>query len=140
MLKFIKSGFTLLEILLAVAALLILSSIVILALNPGKQLAQNYNAKSLMDINAIDKALKQYYIDHQNWPPSLLSADLNILLDICNTGAAYTDDCVNLDDLSPLYLAELPKNPRGFNYQIIKKTDNIFGFYAQGSDNYMRDV
>ena len=136
MFKNLKSGFTLLEILLSVAALVILASIVIVALNPGKQLAQNRNSKRAMDINAIYKALNQYYIDRQNWPPDLIAAEYDELLDICDTGGGYTNNCVNLDDLAPVYLAALPKNFNDLNYKIVKKDTNNFGFYAAGSEEY----
>lgn len=136
MLTKVKLGFTLLEILLSIAALVILAGIVVLALNPGKQLAQNRNSKRAMDINAIDKALKQYYIDYENWPSDLLLADYNKLLDICDTGGGQTDDCINLNDLAPVYLTALPQNFHDLNYQIVKKDSNNFGFYAAGSKEH----
>lgn len=57
-------GFTLIEILLVVAAIGILAGIVILAINPTKQLADTRDAQRRSDIRAILDAMYQYSIHH----------------------------------------------------------------------------
>ena len=55
-----NKGFTLLEILLVIAAIWILASIVLVAINPNRQIAQVRDATRRSDINTIYKALEQY--------------------------------------------------------------------------------
>ncbi len=67
-----QNAFTLLEVLLVVAALGILAGIVIVALNPGKQLADTHNAKRQSDVKTIVNAVYQYSIDNLgNFPGSI---------------------------------------------------------------------
>jgi prepilin-type N-terminal cleavage/methylation domain-containing protein len=118
-----KKGFTLLELLLVIAIIAIIAAIVIVAINPARQLAQARNAQRASDLNAIYKAVQQYYIDTGNWPPPDDEIP-EVLTDICWTGGGESTGCVSLDDnddgpiLVPTYLSALPQNPSGENYKI----------------------
>ncbi|MEY2986151.1 MAG: hypothetical protein RJB24_380 [Candidatus Parcubacteria bacterium] len=93
-----NKGFTLLEILLVIAAIGILAVIVLVSINPNRQLAQVRNAQRRSDINTIYKALEQYLIDNQSYPAGIEGT----AKDICING--NTTNCVNLGVLVPDYL------------------------------------
>jgi prepilin-type N-terminal cleavage/methylation domain-containing protein len=107
-------GFTLLEILLVIAAIGILASIVLIAINPNRQLAQARNLVRQADINTIQKALEQYLIDNGRYTNSVSSTPGYI----CNTGTEQTGGSTNcsgrvdLRELVPTYIAGIPKDPQ----------------------------
>lgn len=122
-----KAGFTLLEMLLVVAAIAILAGIVILAINPNKQLGDTRNAQRRADVNTILNAVYQYSIDNKGTLPSTITTTQT---EICKTGGT----CNGLIDLSMLtlnekYLTSIPVDPNGtcdangVCYEIIKSAN-----------------
>lgn len=106
-----QKGFTLIEILLVVAAIAILAGIVILAINPSKQLGDTKNAQRRADINTIINAVHQYSIDNDGVLPNTITTTST---EICKTGAT----CTGLIDLTVLttdekYLTSMPFDPTG---------------------------
>lgn len=104
-----SSGFTLLEILLVVGAIAIIAGIVILAINPSKQLADTRNAQRRANINEILNAVYQYAIDNNGTLPAAITTTSTA---ICKTGGT----CTSLIDLSVLttngtYLVSMPFDP-----------------------------
>jgi type IV pilus assembly protein PilA len=86
----------------------ILVSIVIVAINPTKQLQDARNAQRRSDVNTIVNAVMQYTIDHRGSMPAAISATPHY---ICRTSAS---DCTGMIDLSQLvgsYLATIPADP-----------------------------
>jgi prepilin-type N-terminal cleavage/methylation domain-containing protein len=110
-------GFTLLEILLVVAAIAILAGIVIVAINPGQQLAETRDVQRRSDVNAIANALVQYYIKNGDYPDNLESSDsegckpYDESYGIC----AEDESCSDGSDLSALssddYITAIPSDP-----------------------------
>jgi prepilin-type N-terminal cleavage/methylation domain-containing protein len=100
-----KKGFTLLEILLVIAAIGVLAAIVIVAINPQRQLEQVTEAETISGAEAIHSALEQYLIDNGSYPAGV-SGNYQ---DICAPGGG--SDCVDLEGaLVPTYLSDIPVN------------------------------
>jgi type II secretory pathway pseudopilin PulG len=110
----------LLEILLVIGIIAILAGIVIVAINPSKQLATVRNTERKSDLKQLYNAITQYYIDNSAFPSTISTTTLN---EVCNTGSvASTANVVNgascgtlanLSVLVPTYLTAIPTDPTG---------------------------
>jgi type IV pilus assembly protein PilA len=126
-----KKGFTLLEILLVVAAIGILAGIVILAINPSKQLGDTRNAQRRADVSTILNAVYQYALDNNGNLPSAITV---VDTFICKSGGDCTTpnpDYIDLDatlTLDEKYLTAIPTDPSSSDADTvrykIKKTGN----------------
>lgn len=139
-----RAGFTLLEILLVVAAIGILAGIVIIAINPTKQLGDTRNAQRKTDVNTILNAVYQYAVDSGSIPSTITDT----ATEICATGVAAADcTTAGLIDLSVLttaekYLVSMPQDPQcstvcatdGVDYQILKTANNRVTVSAPGAE------
>ena len=65
-----KQGFTFIELLIVIAILGVLSSGVVVAINPAKKIAQARDAQRLMTMASIREALNEYIIFNGDYPPS----------------------------------------------------------------------
>lgn len=106
-----QAGFTLLEVLLVVAIIAILAGIVIIAINPGKNLGDTRNSQRSADVNTILNGVYQYALDNNGTLPTGITLTST---EACATGAA---SCTALVDLTVLttagkYLVSLPKDPQ----------------------------
>jgi prepilin-type N-terminal cleavage/methylation domain-containing protein len=105
-----RAGFTLIELLIVIGILGVLSGVVIVSINPNKQLAEARNAKRESDLRVIVDAVYQYSVDHNgNFPPAVPLTPTAI----CRSGVNI--DCsglVNLNILTGSYIAQLPYDPQ----------------------------
>jgi type IV pilus assembly protein PilA len=108
-----RGGFTLIELLLVIGIIAILASIVIVAINPTKQMGDARNAQRRSDVNTILNAIYQYAIDNKGNMPGCLATGSGG--NICVKGSAcsgVTSGC-DLDTLTSSYVVDIPKDPSG---------------------------
>ena len=145
-----QAGFTLLEVLLVVAIIAILAGIVIIAINPGKNLGDARNAQRSADVNTIINGTYQYTLDNNGVLPPVGGRTGAVVIsttptEVCSTAAV---SCTGLVDLGVLttagkYVIAIPKDPQcptgcnanGVGYTIAKDANNRLIVAAPGAEN-----
>ena len=121
-----QAGFTLLEVLLVVAIIAILAGIVIIAINPGKNLGDTRNSQRSADVNTIINSLYQYAVDNNGSFPgtggtrtgaAAIPQAPTAAVEICNQTTATCTGLVDLNVLSLAgkYVVSIPKDPQAPN-------------------------
>ncbi|HSW65627.1 MAG TPA: type II secretion system protein [Bacillota bacterium] len=120
-----QEGFTLLEVLLVVAIIAILAGIVIIAINPGKNLGDTRNSQRSADVNTIINGVYQYALDNNGVLPAVGARTGAVVIPTAPTAAAEicnttTSTCTGLVDLAVLttngkYVVSIPKDPQAPN-------------------------
>ena len=140
-----EQGFTLIEILLVVAAISILAGIVILAINPSKQLGDTRNAQRRADVNTILNGVYQRTIDNNGTLPTIPTGACALVAanEVCKLTAVGT--CSTGVDLSILttsekYLTAMPIDPsvssaNGSGYYIAKSVNGRVTVCAPSAEN-----
>lgn len=140
--KINQQGFTLIEILLVVALIGILASIVIIAINPSKNLSDTRDAQRKSDVTTILNAVYQYSVDINGTIPATITTTPT---EICKTGVAPATCTTNsLVDLSVVtanekYITSVPVDPTtstaiSTKYSIFKTANNRVTVTAVGEN------
>ena len=108
------TGFTLIEILLVIGVLALLAAIVIIAINPARQLAQVRNTNRQSDITHILNGVYQYSIDHNGNLPAGIDYNLKM---IGTSPTGCTVSCVK----------KLAESPAGYSIAKLRISD-FFGY------------
>ncbi len=99
-------GFSLIEILVVVALIVILATITIVAINPAKNFRDTRNAQRSADIMQILNAVTQY-TSEQGHTLSALG-----VIENCEIGTTPVGDVANLEDvLVDEYIVAIPEDP-----------------------------
>lgn len=115
-----QRGFTLMEVLLVVAILLILASLATVAISRTLRGTQSKQAK--IDISTLSQAINVYFIDNGSYPPSLEALVM------------MPDGLANPQKWNGPYLEkELPADPWGNAYQYRVDGDRIV-IWSAGPD------
>lgn len=117
--KTLHKGFTLIELLVVVAIIGVLSTVLVVSVNPARQLAKARDAQRQTDLVAIMSAILQYSSEHSG---DLPDTDGNPLTSNFPTSATCigTDvGCFNLagagesgEEIVPVYIVSMPKDPK----------------------------
>lgn len=128
-----KRGFTLIELLLVIAIIAILAAIVIIAINPGKQLADSRNSQRRSDVNTILNGVYQYSVDNNGAIPAEIPESATCATTATNEVCVNDGACTDLVELGELileeeYLVSIPTDPTGATgdgagYHIVKNTN-----------------
>lgn len=125
----LRYGFTLIELLLVIGIIAILASIVIVAINPTKQLGDARDAQRRSDVNTVLNAIYQYAIDNNGTLPTGIPTGSANADAICKTGAASCNHGLDLDILTGSYLVSIPADPQastsgtGTSYTVYQDTN-----------------
>jgi type IV pilus assembly protein PilA len=125
-----RRGFTLIELLLVIGIIAILAAIVIVAINPTKQLGDARDAQRRSDVNTILNAIWQFAIDNDGTMPcegagtcvdsitrvlgtaTSGCALVNATCPAIGAGTIGTSDCLDLSTLANTYVVSIPRDPR----------------------------
>jgi type IV pilus assembly protein PilA len=130
-----RRGFTLIELLLVIGIIAILASIVIIAINPTRQLGNARDAQRRSDVNTILNAVYQYSIDHNGaLPTGIPTGSPEQICKVTDPGCGG----VSLNVLTGAYLVSIPADPQatgsGTNYTIVQDSNKRITVAAPGAE------
>jgi len=110
-----RNGFTFIELIISIAVLAVLAGFILYTLNPFVQFQKSRDARRKSDLGQIQKALEQYYQDHEQYPPSSGSNNGSDSYEIMDTSSNYPPGTpIKWGGTTPVwqkYIEVLPKDP-----------------------------
>lgn len=142
MYKFSSEAFTLVELLVAISVIGILAGVILVAIDPGEQMAKARDAGRKNTLSQLSKAVQAYYISKSTWPPrgtapntwmnSLVTlGDIKIQASLIgaadqycfsNTDPNYNDD--NQNNYCYIYVA-MPDPPNNLEAEVFVKMEGM---------------
>lgn len=134
MTRTLQTGFTLIELLIVIAVIGVLAAIVIIAVNPGRQVDQANNAARESHVTEILNAISQYTVDNDGNLPTGIDTTSRVV-GTCAAGATCTAvapaaACLNLTAaLTPTYVPSIPTDPEtgsaaDTDYYVVRDANN----------------
>ena len=135
-----KKAFTLVELIIVIAIIAILAGAIFVAIDPARRLNETRNARRHSDVATILDAVRKYQVDNDGvYYDEIANAseDTYYIIGTDGTGCAGScgmvtvdDECIDLEDIGPNYLAILPQDPKD-------GTDGNTGYYFfRSSEGY----
>lgn len=123
----VRKAFTLIEITLVIALIVLLGATVLAVLNPAKRFAETRNVRRLTDIQSLFVTSKTYQSNHAGaYLPSVQAMTVGLNYGIgtntsgCNVGCAAVVTQSSCVDFSALvtqgYLGSIPLDPQAGNF------------------------
>lgn len=126
---YLRSAFTLIELLITISILITLVAVTLVAINPSRMFSQATHTKRQSDAVVLGKAIDQYVIDQKGAIPSQLLPLETPKPVARNSGGAEADIC---SLLVPNFLPALPVDPSisGSSYITNCSATYTSGYYA----------
>jgi len=127
--KYLFPGFSLIELLVVISIIGILATLVLTNLTSARARARDAKRKS--DLDSINKSLRLYYNDAQNFPLGDSSSGYAIkgcgtvaIPTVCSWGSAFSTT-------TNVYMGTLPRDPSSTSSSVI-----TYNYYSDGSDTF----
>jgi type IV pilus assembly protein PilA len=108
-----QKGFTLIELLVVIGIIAVLATVVIVALNPGRQFAQARNTQRWSNVNTILNGVGQRMADNRGvWDSTCGAVTVNLPAVV--TGIGSNAGLIDLEEcLVPTYVSTMVMDPVG---------------------------
>ncbi len=112
----LQKGFTLIELLVVIVILGLVTTVGLGAFRSSQ--AKSRDARRKSELGQIAKALEMYYNDKGEYPLTAVFPA---------GGSVFSDP----DNSSTIYIAKMPKDPRGTNYTYTRLAENEYALFAR---------